>query len=70
MVRHFPGRFLLAASLRRRKMSVYSSVFTVEIPVNYARELWELFEAATYICVHKLNLIEICSVISETKHTF
>jgi len=30
-------------------MSVYISLFTVAIPVNYTNEFRELFEAATYI---------------------
>jgi len=31
---HISGRFLLTASLRRRRLSMYISLFTVAIPVN------------------------------------
>jgi hypothetical protein len=40
--------FLLTASLRRRRMSVYISLFTVAVTVNYTSEFRELFEAAKY----------------------
>jgi hypothetical protein len=46
-VLHISGRFLLAASLRRRSMSMYISLFTVAIPVNYTSELQELFKVTT-----------------------
>jgi len=49
LVLDYSGRYRLTASLRRRKMSVYISSFTVAIPVNYTSEFRELFEAATYI---------------------
>jgi hypothetical protein len=45
---HFWGRFLLIASLRRRRMSMYISLLTAEIPVNYSREFRELFGDTTY----------------------
>jgi len=47
LVLHFSGRFLLTASLRRRRMSLYINLFTVTIPVNYTREFRERFEAIT-----------------------
>jgi hypothetical protein len=43
----FLGAFL-TASLRRRRMSVSLSLFTVEIPVNYTTEFMKLFENATH----------------------
>jgi len=46
---HFSGCFLLTASLRRRTMSMYTSLFTVAIPVNYTSEFREPFEATMYI---------------------
>ena len=45
----FLGRFLRIASLWRRRMSVYISLFTVGIPVKYSNEFRELFDATTYI---------------------
>ena len=47
---HFGGPFLflLTASLRRRRMSMYISLFTVTIPVNYSSEFRELFGDTTY----------------------
>ena len=45
----FSGRFLLPASIRRRRMSMSISLPTVSIPVNYTGEFRELFEAITYI---------------------
>jgi len=47
MVLHFSGRFLLSASLRRRRTSVYISSLTVTIPVNYTSEFRELLRAIT-----------------------
>ena len=43
-VLHFSAGFLLTASLRRRRISVYNSLFTVTIPVNYTSDFGELFE--------------------------
>ena len=43
------GHFLLTESLRRRRMSMYIYLFTVAIPVKYANEFRELFEATMYI---------------------
>ena len=45
---HFSGCFLLTASLRRRRMSTYISLFIVKIPVNYTSEFWELLEATVH----------------------
>jgi len=45
------GRFLLPASLRRRRMSIDISLFTVKIPVNYTSESRERSEATA----HKIN---------------
>ena len=36
--------FPLTTSLRRRRMSMYVSLFTVAVPLNYASEFWELFK--------------------------
>jgi hypothetical protein len=44
----FSRRFHLAASQRRRKMSLYISLFTVAIHVNYSRDFRERFEATMY----------------------
>ena len=49
----FSGRFLLTASLKRRRMSVYICLFTVASPVNNASEFGESFknycvQACTY----------------------
>ena len=49
LVPHFSGLFLLTASLRRQRMSMNVSLFTVEIYVNYTAEFRELFEATMYI---------------------
>jgi hypothetical protein len=38
LVLHFGGHFLLTASLRHQRMSMYISLFTGAIPVNYTRE--------------------------------
>jgi len=37
------------SSLRRRRMSMYNSLFTVAIPLNYTNEFRKLLEATTYI---------------------
>jgi hypothetical protein len=42
-------RVLLTASLRRRRRSMYVSLVTVANGVNYAGEVWQLFEAAAYV---------------------
>jgi len=42
------GALLLTSSLRRRRMSMYISLFRVTITVNYTSGFRELFEAATY----------------------
>jgi hypothetical protein len=44
LVLHLSGRFFLAASQRRRMMSMYVYFFTVAIPVNYTKEFRELLE--------------------------
>jgi len=57
LVLHFSGRFLLIASLRRQRMSIYIFFITgsnscnlyQQIPVNYTSEFREIFEATTYI---------------------
>ena len=48
LVLHFWGNFLLTASLRWQRMSMYNSLFAAVIPVNYITVLWELFEASTH----------------------
>jgi hypothetical protein len=48
----FGGCFLLTASIRQQRMSLYISLFTVAISVNYTSKLWELSEAATYVLLH------------------
>jgi len=45
---YLSGRFLLTASLRRRRMSMYISLLTVAISVNYTSDSWVIFEASTY----------------------
>jgi hypothetical protein len=45
LIVHFSERFLLAASLRRRRMSIYISILTVAIPVNHTSEVREPFDA-------------------------
>jgi len=45
LVLHFLGRFLLTASLRRRRMSLYINFPSAAIPVNYFSEFLELSEA-------------------------
>jgi hypothetical protein len=57
LVLHFCGHFLLTASLRQRRMSMYIYLFTVVIPVNYTSEFRELSEAAMYI--HKIGSLRI-----------
>ena len=42
-------RFLQTAPLKRRRMSVYVSLYTVAIPVNLTGEYREVFEANMYI---------------------
>jgi hypothetical protein len=57
----FWGRFLLTAFLRRRRTSVYISLFTVTVLVNYTSEFRELFEATTYEVEHmctKFRLVQ------------
>ena len=44
---HFSGRFVLTVSLRNWKISMYTSLFTVSIPVNYTSEFREHFEVTT-----------------------
>jgi len=44
---HFSGRFLLTAFPRRRSKSVYISLFTVTILVNFTSAFREIFEANT-----------------------
>jgi len=40
--------FPSAASLRRRRMPMYTSLFTVDIPIKYMSEFLEFFEATSY----------------------
>jgi hypothetical protein len=57
----FLGRFLLTAFLRRRRISVYFSLFTVTIPVNYISEFRERFETTAYEVDHlytKFRLVQ------------
>ena len=49
LVLQFSGRFLLTTSLRRRRISLYISLFTVAVPAKYTSKFWELFEATAYI---------------------
>jgi len=46
----FFGAFSLTASLRRRRQSMYISLFAATIPVNYTSEFWERFEATAILC--------------------
>jgi len=45
LVLHFLGRFLLSASLKRRRISLYINFPSAAIPVNYSSEFLEIFEA-------------------------
>jgi hypothetical protein len=47
-VLHFSRHFLLTASPRHQRMSIYISLFTVAIPVNYTSESPKLSEATMY----------------------
>ena len=49
VVLHCSRFFLLTASLSRRRMSIYVSVFPVAIPVNYTSDFREHFAATMYI---------------------
>jgi hypothetical protein len=44
------------ASLRLQRMSMYNSLFTAAIPVNYISVLWELFKASTHNVTTKNSL--------------
>jgi len=44
----FWGAFLLTAFLARRGLTMWVSLFTAAIPVNYTSEFWEIFEATSY----------------------
>ena len=64
MVLHLSGRFLLTASLRRRRMSECISLFTAAFSLNYASEFREHFEANTrvfifmsHLCPHLLDCL-------------
>jgi len=46
-VLHFTGRLQHTASLMRRRMSMYISLFTVARPVNYTKEFQKNFEATS-----------------------
>jgi len=46
---HFLWRFLLATSLRRRRMSMYISSFTVAIAVNQASEFQEVLKYYVFL---------------------
>jgi len=41
----FLRTFVLTTSLRWQRMSLYISLFTAAIPLNYTSEFWEFFEA-------------------------
>jgi hypothetical protein len=45
----FLWRFLLTESLRRRRISMYISLFTVAIPVNYTSEFREVLKYYTFL---------------------
>jgi hypothetical protein len=49
LVLHFSRHFLLTASLRQFRMSMYISALIVPIPVNYTNDFQELFEATLYV---------------------
>jgi hypothetical protein len=51
LVLHLWECFLLTASLGQWRMSLYISLFTVAIPLNYTIEFQELFEATLCVCV-------------------
>ena len=48
LVLHFLWCVLLNTTLRLRRMSMYISLFTVAIPVNFTSKFREMFEATTY----------------------
>ena len=54
----FFGLFCLTTSSRWWKMSIYISLFTVPIPVNYTSKFQELFAPTTYICRYYWYLSE------------
>jgi hypothetical protein len=58
LVLRFSLRFLLTTSLRRRRISLYFSLFTVAIPAKYTSKFWELFEAPAYT-----NYVSTCAGI-------
>jgi hypothetical protein len=47
LVLRFSGRFLLTASLRGRRVSIYISLFTIVISLNYTSEFLKYFEDTT-----------------------
>ena len=47
LVPHFSRNFLLTASLRRRKVSMYISSLKIANPVDYTDEFWEIFQTTT-----------------------
>ena len=47
---HFSGCLLLTTSLRRRRTSMYISIYTLAIPINYTSEFWELLEVTANTC--------------------
>ena len=58
-VLHFSGRFLLTASRKRRRMSTYISLFTVENSVNYTSEFREFLKLIRAI-IELLTLKKFC----------
>jgi len=69
---HFSGGYLLTASLRWRRLSVWMSIFTVAITVNYTSEFrwtfWSYYvhtfihthtHTHTYACIHTYIHIHI-----------
>jgi len=48
LVLHFLGRFLPIASPQRLMISIYVSLFTVAIPLNYTNEFLGVFETTKY----------------------
>ena len=56
----FLGRFLLTSSLGRRRVSVYISLFTLAIPINYTSEFRGRFEIYVYIYIFIYLFIYLC----------
>ena len=59
----FSGHFLLAVYLRRRRMSVYITLFAVAIPVNSTSKFREGYEATAYVFIECLHVNDVLCLI-------